>query len=179
MRTTLNYDAIVSGIWVFTGSVNLPDASVENSHFSSDPTKALSYEKAHHTFGLHYSQAEGGDVATATQLMYMCTFPAIVLSFAVRIFTAPTGGDKQYTVDLKTRAGGGAAWSSLLSSVITVSSADADNDVEEATLIGDPSLAAQGSLQIVVTATGTTGSQGQGMIASIRLAEAPASTAVM
>lgn len=176
MATILDYNAVIAGNWTFTGALTPSPGCVKNSHFSDAADSALSYLKQHTTFALWYGQANGSDVASATQVIYTAQFPAEVLSVDVRLSTAPTGGDKQFTVDVQQAADGSGSWSSLLSSVITASASDADDDVLPGVLIGDPSLDATDSIRVVVTASGSTGSQGQGFAVSIRVAEAPTTT---
>jgi len=175
----LKNPAIVSAQYTFTTVPVFPAETLKNAAYSTSAAHALGYDKQHTVFGLGVQQADGTDVVNATTKLYHMMYPGRILSFSVHIIDAPTGGNKQYTVDLQKKSAGASSWTSLLSSVITISSADTDDDVEDGTLISDPSLTGEDALRVVVTATGTTGSQGQGFIASARVAEAPADVTLM
>jgi hypothetical protein len=179
MTSLLKHDAVISGNWTHTGTFTPPDYSIKNQHFSATVTEALSYLKQHTTFGLWYGQPNASSVAAATQVIYACPYPAKLLSALLRIVTAPTGGDLAYTVDVQSAASGSSSWTSLFSSVITVNSSDTDDSIETATLISDPSLAANDSLRVVVAVSGSTGTQGLGFGLALRLAESPSATALV
>lgn len=90
-----------------------------------------------------------------------------VRSVSVVPYTAPTGGDLAYTVDVKLGNQATPA-ATILTGVITISSADADRQVNSGTLTSSPTTVAAGDfLSITVALTGSTGTQGQGYRISI------------
>lgn len=85
--------------------------------------------------------------------------------------TAPTGGNKAFTVDLKW-GNQSTAFASALSAVITVDSSVADREVKVGT-ITTTDYADGDTLQLVITTSGTTGSQGRGCIVTVKGSEDP------
>lgn len=116
-------------------------------------------------FPVYYAQEIGSVVATATADVFIATEVCNLASFKVFNSTAPTGGDKAFTVDLQKSTGGG-AFATILSAVITRNSSDTDRTTETAT-ISSAALIAGDVLRVVVTASGSTGTQGSGVTAQI------------
>lgn len=158
--------------YVSLSQVSLPSNCVRNAQVASDA--AIAVGKVVHLLTANAVQASGADVASKTELVYCCRASggATIVDIAVAISTAPTGGDKQYTVDVQKSTGGG-SFASILSAVETISSADTSRTVSAPT-ISSASLVQGDILQVVVTASGSTGSQGQGVVTSVRIAEASA-----
>jgi hypothetical protein len=146
---------------------------ITNTHISSDANNRIASAKVVHRLDLHYGQADGADVVAATKLLRICRGDGLLLGVQVRPTTAPTGGDKAFTVDIQKDADGGGSWSSLLSSVVTVNSSSVDDTKQNGTLIGDPSTDATDALRVVVAVSGSTGSQGQGFVVSVFYEEDP------
>lgn len=161
------------GTTTFTGTVRMPTGSLTNASFSSSSSDRLTAAKVVHRVDLTYSQANGSNVASETKVLRICRGIGTVKAVKVRPTTAPTGGDKAYTVDVLKAGDASGSWTSLLSSVITVNSSSADNTLQSGTLIGTPTTAADDSIRIVVTASGSTGSQGQGVCVTIFYEENP------
>lgn len=164
---------------VFHGNVSMlgnfypPDGSLKTSHWSSSAADRLATSKQVHRMDLTYQQAPGSDVASATAYLRVCRGAGEVLAVKVRPMTAPTGGDKAFTVDVKKAAEASGTFTSLLNSVVTVNSSSADNTVQDATLAATPTTAAEDCIQVVIAASGSTGSQGQGVCVSIYYEEDP------
>ena len=152
--------------------VSLPAGLIDDADVSAGA--AIDADKLQHRHAISYSQVDGTDVASATQLLFIARAACTVVSVEVRPTTAPTGGDKQFTVDIQKATDGSGSWSTLLSSVVTMSSADSDDTLEAATLIGSPTLVDGDAIRVVVTASGSTGSQGQGVNVTVNLDEAAA-----
>ncbi len=143
-----------------TGIIYLPAGCLDATHPAS-ATKFNASNVIHH-FGKDHRQASGSDVASKTELVHVASYAGTINGFKVGISVAPTGGDKQYTVDLQKSTGGG-AFASILSAVVTIDSGKSDRSVTAGT-ISSPTYAAGDIFQVVVTASGTTGSQGQGVV---------------
>ncbi len=142
-----------------TGVIYLPAGCLDASHPAS-ATKFNASNVIHH-FGKDHRQASGSDVASKTELIHVASYAGVLNGFKVGIDVSPTGGDKQFTVDLQKSTGGG-AFASVLSAVVTIDSGKADRSVTLGT-IAAASYAAGDIFRVVVTASGTTGSQGQGV----------------
>lgn len=173
MATSLEGTIEFPGTVTFSGTVYLPSGGVTNANFSPSSANRLDASKAIHRVDLNYSQANGSDVADATVVLRVCKGAGTFKGVTVRPYTAPTGGDKAFTVDVKKASDGGNTFASILSSVVTVNSSSTSGTLQTATLSGTPTTAAGDAIQIVVDATGSTGSQGQGLCVSIYYEESP------
>lgn len=173
MADDIRANVTFHGTVAFVGSFYPPDESITSDHFSSSATHRLATAKQIHRIDLHYQQADGTDVATDTQLMRICRGAGELLAVKVRPMTAPTGGDKQFTVDVKKAAEASGTFASMLNAVVTVDNTAVDDTVIDATLAATPTTAAEDVIEVVVTASGSTGSQGQGLIVSLYYEEDP------
>lgn len=168
--TIVSGDLQVNGT-LSAGAMSLPAGSVGNTQVSSSTTERIAATKLIHQFPVGTAQADGADVASRTEMVHVARGSGTLAEFSVGIGTAPAGGDKQYTVDLQKSTGGG-TFASMLSAPITVSTADSSRSKKTATL-SVTSYSAGDLLRVVVTASGTTGTQGQGMVAVAFLQENP------
>lgn len=159
----------------FAGPVYLPTEAVTNANFSSNANHRLEAEKFIHRPDLHYSQAAGTDVVSETKLLRVCRGDGVLTQVAVRPSAVPAGGDKQYTVDVQKAADGTNVWTSLLNAAVVISSADVAHTRQLGSLIADPSVEDGDTIRIVITASGSTGSQGQGLAVTVGLEEQSAS----
>ncbi|MGB0889602.1 MAG: hypothetical protein ACPGWS_04900 [Solirubrobacterales bacterium] len=157
----------------FVGAVYLPDEAVDDDAFSTNANKRLSASKQVHRFDLSVQQDDGSDVVTDTTFLRICRGAGELKGFEVRPMTAPTGGDKEFTVDIQKASDGSGSWSSLLNAVETVDNTSTDDTLQSATLAATPTTADGDALRIVITASGSTGSQGQGVIVTAHYEEAP------
>tara|TARA_R100000808_G_C2129955_1_gene139342 strand:+ start:851 stop:1375 length:525 start_codon:yes stop_codon:yes gene_type:complete len=157
----------------FGGNVYVQDGQFDNDAISNDANNRIAASKVIHRVDVNHGQADGADVVSETKLLRVARGDGTLSSFRVRVTTAPTGGDKQFTVDLQKAADGSGSWTTMLDSVITMSSADSDDTLETATLVTDPTYDDGDAIRIVVTASGSTGSQGQGFVATAGLEENP------
>lgn len=163
-------DVLVGGNFQ-SKTFTLPANSVTDTSVASGAN--ISYLKLTHMVMADYAQDSGADVATKTNVIYACrsTLGATVFDVAVIIDTAPTGGDKAYTVDVKRSTGGG-AFATILTGVVTVNNSSTTRSVNVASISGTTCTLVQGDiLNVVVTTSGSTGSQGQGVRVVARIAE--------
>lgn len=173
MTDEIRSNRTYSGNVTFSGQVFLPSSTVTGSQFTDDTTQRLPTGKAVHRYNLSHGQANGSDVVSETKLLRICRGAGTLKSFEVRPTTAPTGGDKQFTVDIQKAADASGSWTSMINPVVTMSSADSDNTLEAATIKTDGSedTADGNAIRIVITASGSTGSQGQGFVATAEYEE--------
>lgn len=144
------------------GTVNLPDNTVDDDAVNDTTISSQ--------FVVRYSQADGSDVASATEAVH-CVYgdTVTVVGVEVQPQTAPTGGDKQFTVDVQ-KSAAAAAYATILSAVVTVDNTSVDRTVQAGTL--STTTASDGdSFRVVITASGSTGSQGQGVVVTLILKE--------
>lgn len=159
-----------SGPATFTGQTKLSAGTVDNAAVANGA--AIEASKLINRVHAHHAQAGGTDVVTESVIKHIAANAGSVKSVRVRPATAPTGGDKQFTVNVQKAASGSGTWTSVLDSVITVDSSSVDNTNQDGTLVSDPSYAAGDSLRVVITASGSTGSQGQGVDVQLVMDEA-------
>ena len=161
------------GTVTFSGTVYFPAETVTNTGFSTSSSHRLAASKVIHRVDLEYNQINGTDVVSETRVLRICKGAGTFKGVKVRPTTAPTGGDKAFTVDVQTAADASGSWTSILTAVVTVNSSSANNTLQNGTLNGTPVTIADKAIRIVVTASGSTGSQGQGVAVSIHYEEAP------
>lgn len=158
---------------VSCGGLDVPAGAIADSNFSSAATARLDAAKAVHQFPIGYDQDDGADVATKTRKIHLARGAGTVLEFAVVVAVAPAGGNKAIAIDLQKSTGGG-AFTSLLNAPVAIDSSKSALTKYLATLITTPTYTANDILEVVVTASGNTGNQAQGMAAVAMLAENPA-----
>ena len=116
--------------------------------------------------------AEASEVHDATVELHTAYATGTILAIEVMNRTAPTGGNKAHTVDLK-KGNASTAFASVLSAVITMNSSSVDKTVYAGTL-STTAVADGDTLQLVVATSGTTGTQGSGLCVTVWLRENPA-----
>ena len=119
-----------------------------------------------------YQQSPGADVAAATSYFYTAAASGTLSGVDVFVDTAPAGGDKHFTVDVKKSSGGG-AFATVLTAVVNISSTTSTRSVTAATIASGP-YSAGDTFQIVLTPAGSSGSQGQGLLVTGTFDEEPA-----
>ncbi len=93
-----------------------------------------------------------------------------MLEFDVALTTPPTGA-MQFTVDLQRSTAGG-AFASILTGPVTITSANTARQTVQAALAATAYLAGD-QFQVVVTPSGGSGTQAQGLAASLWVRENP------
>lgn len=157
----------------FGGAVDVGSGNIKNENFSSLAADRLATAKQVHRHDISHYQKDGSDVVSETVPVRLCRGAGTLLGFEVRPITAPTGGDKQYTVDIQQAADASGSYATLLDSPITVDNTSVDETKQAATMIGSPVTTAGAAIQIVIAASGSTGSQGQGFVVTAYYEEAP------
>lgn len=164
-----NADVVVNG-HLSCRTFTPPAGCVTNASIVSGAKVAA--DKLVHQHALRYVQAGGSDVVSATVPIHTCRNTAEVIAVEVVPITAPSGGDKQYTVDVQA-GNASSAFASILSAVVDVDAAGAADRTVQVGTISDDDLADGDTVQVVVTASGSTGSQGQGLIVTVWVREEP------
>ncbi len=169
---------VIQGDVQVTGTLSasafdLSPGDCKNSNFSSAVTDRLDANKAIHPFAVSHAQKNGTDAVSETLNKHIARGAGTLVSFQVVADAVPsgTGVDKQVTADFQ--KWNGSTWSSLLTAVITIDSSKTAKTVYSATLIGTPTYLAGELLRIVFTASGSTGSQAQGICAVAMVQEQP------
>lgn len=168
---------------VFNQPVTFQEAVIMNGGFTP-PTASITSaaiavsadidpSKLKHRHSKVVSQDAGTDVVDKTYYVHLARAAGTLKSVKVRPLVAPDGGDKQFTVDVKKVPNGSAvaAGTTLLTAPLAVSDADADATNKDAVLIGTPTYAAGDLIVVIIDATGSTGSQGQGVVIDLKFDE--------
>lgn len=169
--STFNTDVVVNGQLSATTMV-IADSSVTNAKVSSAVADRIAAAKLISRQKIRYSQVNGTDVVAASIPVDILYGDATIVAVEVMPVTAPTGGDKAFTVDVQKSTGAG-AYATVLSSVVTVNSSSTDRTLQAATLSVTATVDGD-SLQVVVAVSGSSGSQGQGVVVTIITNEDPA-----
>jgi len=166
-------DRIMSGDWVFTGTVTLPALCVDEDNLTT--AALLPASKLVTRFPAYAAQADGTDVAAQTDVIHVAKFAGIVTSVEAVCSTAPTGGDKKLTIDVQKATAGG-AWATILSATFDIDNAEADRVATAGTLDAAKDDYVAGDIfQVVVTISGSTGAHGQGLNVTVFFQESPTS----
>ena len=165
MADTLHTDIYVDG-YLSCQEFVPPAASIGNAAImikdsGGDPIDA---EKVEQEIEWQYSQADGGSVTAVTMPIGIFNGDSgQIVAFEVSCLSAPYGGNLQMTVDLRKCNESSPTPATVLSSAVTYSSSQLDCEVEEG-VISSPTLADGDQLVVVVAVSGSTGTQGQGLI---------------
>lgn len=155
---------------IFNSTVTLPTGSIDNNSIVEGAD--LDADKLEHRHSKQVMQEPGVDVVDKTYYVHIARANGRLKSVTVRPIVVPVGGDKQYTIDVrKVNNAVAVPGTSLLSAVVTISSVDDDNTNQTAALVATPSYVSGDMIIIVIDATGTTGTQGQGVIVDVELDE--------
>lgn len=164
-----NGSATFNGAVAFNGQFSLPDNVITNAKVIAGAEIAAS--KLQHRHAIPHSQKNGTDIVSETIVKYIAKTTGSLVRFVVRPTTVPAGGDKAYTIDIQKATNGSGSWTSLITAPVSVSSADTNDVVKAGVLIGSPVYALNDAIRIVITTSGTTGSQGQGVCVQADLDE--------
>ncbi len=148
---------------------------VTNAMVSS--SAAIAVSKLVNRVLAEYRVADGTNVAATSGdgvPIYTCTQAggATLKSVTVVCPDAPSGGDLAFTVDVH-KADVGAAAATVLSGAISYSSTQSDYEQESGT-ISTATIDDGDTLLVVVAVSGSTGTQGQGLIVQVEFEEAGA-----
>lgn len=162
--------------WHFGGQLSCkefvyPKESLDNS--AVDPSAAIEATKLIHRHVARYYQAAGADVAAVVVPVHLFRGDATIVAVEAIPLTAPAGGDKAFAVDVK-KGNQSTPPVTILSAPLAVSVAAGVSDREEVDGILAVTTAADGDfLEVVITVSGTTGTQGQGVLVTVWFDEKP------
>jgi hypothetical protein len=171
--TRIEGETQFAGDVVMLAGVTMPSGVITNAHVAAGA--AIAATKLQHQFPIHLSTAGGTAVTAVTNIVHIARGAGTVVSVEAALATVPTGTgtDKTVTIDVQ-KSTGGAAFATLLSSTIVLDSGNTDRVAEAGTLAATPTYADGDLIQIVVTVSGSTGTQGTGLIVTAFVQEATA-----
>lgn len=151
-------------------SITYPEGGISDDAVS--PAADIDPSKLGHQHMITYHQADGTDVAAAIVPVYTARGAGQVIDVDVVCVDAPDGGDKAFSVDIKKANQSSPSPATILSAVVDYADADSDMQVKEATIDTTKDDYADGdTLFVVVAVSGSTGTQGQGLVVTITLRE--------
>lgn len=173
MASRINDDLHVGGHLTST-TASLPAGTVTNAMVNG--SAAIEATKLIHQFCAQYIVADGTNVAATSgdgvpiHTVYgsSCTVAAV----EVVCPDAPSGGDLKFTVDVG-YANASTAYTSILTAVVDYANGTTDYTALPGTL-DTTSLSAEDTIMVKVAVSGSTGTQGQGLIVNVWLREASA-----
>lgn len=153
------------------GTASITDANVVAG-------TGIAASKLEHRVHAKYVVADGTTVAATSGdgvPIYVCTKTggATIKSVSVICPDAPSGGDLTFTVDVKYANDTPTAATTILTGVVTYPNATSDYTVKTGTL-AVTALASGDMLLAVVAVSGSTGTQGQGLLVQVEIDEEPA-----
>jgi len=154
-----------------SGNFYAPAGSIDNTAFSTSSTKRLAATKADHQKHITWRVGDGfaSAVAVTDEIIHIAQGAGTIIAAYVRNEAAPTGGDKDYTVDILKAVDASGTYATILSSAIA---SPADNTVGSGTL-STTTFAQYDSFKLDINATGSTGTNGVGVTVCLILNEAP------
>jgi hypothetical protein len=152
-------------------SIVLPSSSVTDTAVQA--AAGIQASKLQQQYAITYRQKTGADITSATEDVYVVRgVSGTVIGVDVVTATAPTGGDKAFTVDVL-KGNQSTSFATLLNSVVTINNTKVNRQVVGASLVASPTLADNDTIRVVVATSGSTGSQGQGLVVTISTREDP------
>ena len=142
-------------------TLKLPPESLTDAYWSSTAADALVVGKQRHRFAVPFPLTDGTDVTALTKLIHVAGGAGKVTAIEVAPGeTAPNGGDKLWTVDVKKSTAGG-AFATIIDTPKIINTTAVALTLQTVTI--DASTYRIGDVfQVVVTVSGGSGNQGQG-----------------
>lgn len=134
---------------------------------------AIQATKVVHEHTFTYKQDDGSDVAAATVPIGIMRAAGTIKAVEAVCIDAPEGGDKGFEVDVQKAANGVAAATVLTGTIDWDSGIQSDYEVQDGTVASAGAIAADYTLVVVITVSGSTGNQGQGLQVTVRVRETP------
>lgn len=158
LRGSYYFDSLTAG------ALTIPAGAVGDAQVIANA--AIAATKLEHRQLNLYIQPHGTDVVSETQAIYITRTAGALVSVVVASPVGPAGGDKKYTLDVQ-RVRAGAAHT-MLTGVIDYTNGTANWTVKEGIVDADyDDLQLDDIVQAVVTVSGTTGTQAQGLVCNI------------
>lgn len=156
------------------GSIALPEESVTDAAVAT--AAGIQASKLQHQRAVSHRQLTGTAVVSQTEDLYVVRGrTGLLLSLDVVVTTAPVGTgapgtDRKLTVDVQ-KGNQGAGFATLLTAPVTIDNTIAARQVVAGSLVANPALADGDTIRVVVTVSGTTGTQAQGLVATLNVRE--------
>lgn len=152
-------------------NINYPPGSVGDADIEAnagiDPTKVK------HRLAIPYAQAPGANIVAATIDLHIARAAGLGVALEAAVTGVQAGGDRTVTVDLH-KGNAATPFATVLTTLITLSAADALRTPEAAVVDGAKDDLADGDiLRLIVALGGSAGTQPQGLIVTLTLDQNP------
>jgi hypothetical protein len=167
MANTLNSTHIAGSLTA--ESITLPASTVTNTSVLAGA--GISATKLEHQFPIVYQQQPGTNVAAATQdvhVVYGATGDVVAIHAALN--GVIPSGDRTAVIDVHKSTGGG-AFATILSSTVTLDSANTIRVVEAGTLAAGAACVVGDILRVIITVAGSSGTNPQGLVVRLVMRE--------
>jgi hypothetical protein len=157
----------------FAGGLGLPQGILEAKHWNpaGDPLEATNVV---HQSPLRHIQKNGTNVVATTEYLFEARKSTEVLDVVAAVAVAPTG---DYTVTVDVQKYSASTWTSILNggaqTIDNTATADTPIGLTLSGTAGVTTLAIGELLRVVVTVSGTSGTQAQGLLVQARVHEQP------
>ncbi len=163
----------MSNLVIDSGVLVVTAESLTDADFSSGVNQILTIAKQRHELTVEMRFDDSTDITALSQCVHIARAAGTVTAVEITPNVAPTGGNKKWTVDVL-RSTGAAAFATILTAAKDIDNATSDRTPVVASLDSTKTDYVDSDiLQIVVTVTGSTGSQGQGGVVKVWLDEGP------
>ena len=150
-------------------TMQIPAGTVQKEDVAA--AAGIEATKLEHQHAIHYWQADGTAIAAAIVPIHTVRgATADIMGIDVCCVDAPSGGDLAFSVDLLVADVVAPTPATVLSAPVAYSATQTDCEVESGT-IASATLADGDTLLVQVAVTGSTGTQGQGLIVTVTVRE--------
>lgn len=165
---------IFNGPVSFGSTVSLPETETVVGDEQCSASRPLATSKTRHRVMITYQQALGSDVVSQSMKVYTAPYDGTLTRVIVTPDTGPAGGgDKKFTVDVQKVTPGG-AYATVLTGVVDIGNGHANNTPEEGGISGSADdYTANDSFKVIIAASGSTGTQAQGLNVTLVFDEDP------
>ncbi len=142
---------------------------VDNAGVKTNAAIAATKLVARHA--INYNQKNGTNVVAETKAVHLTRAAGTIQSIEAFPVVGPAGGDLKYTIDVQKSTGAG-AFSTILTTPIDVVNGSV-NRVQINAALASANFVDGDAFQVVVALSGSTGTQGQGVVLVINADENP------
>lgn len=158
------------GAVTIVGAFYVPDGCIDNEAIGANASNPIDAEKVERDFFVTHETDVDSAAASFDLVKRICQAAGEVVDVEIAIVTPPTG---DYKVAVDVQHWNGSSWVSILDAVEDVDSTYTANTRQVITLSGSITLADGNMIRIMGTASGSSGTQGQGLIVQVRCREKP------
>lgn len=158
------------GSVTIVGAFYVPDGCIDNDAIGANASNPIDAEKVERDYFVTHETDVDSAAASFDLVKRICQAAGEVVDVEIAIVTPPTG---DYKVNVDVQYWNGASWTTMLSSTVDVDNSYVANTPQSITLAGSITLADGYLIRIIGVASGSSGTQGQGLTVQVRCREKP------